>query len=75
MADTSTVSSSLTTAAGSGSDNANLSFHWADYFVFAVFLLSTAGMGVLVTFLNRNKKTDAKDFLTGDFTVLYVLFL
>jgi len=43
----------------------NLTFHWADYMVFAIFLLSTALMGVFVTFLNRNKRTDAKDFLTG----------
>lgn len=40
-------------------------FHWADYLILALFLVFSAGIGVVVGFLNRKKNVDAKDFLTG----------
>ena len=46
-------------------DDGPNTFHWADYLVLGLFLVISLGIGVLVGFLNRRKKLDAKDFLTG----------
>lgn len=40
-------------------------FHWADYVVFAIFLVVSAGIGIFVGYINRKKRVDAKGFLTG----------
>jgi len=64
-----TTTSFLTTEASPTDDV--IRFHWADYFVFGAFLVFSAGVGVVVSLLERRKQTDAKDFLTGGGTLHY----
>lgn len=50
-------------------------FHWADYLVFVLMLLISAGIGIVFGWVNRKKKT-TKDFLLGggDLSVILEYF-
>ena len=40
-------------------------FHWADYLVFVIMLIISAGIGLVFGWFDRNKKKSTKDFLLG----------